>query len=295
MRVFYHKKDLADYLSSEREKGKKIGFVPTMGALHEGHLALVRTCISRKCLSVASIFINPTQFNDLHDLEVYPRTIEGDKSMLKSAGCEALFLPALEEMYPEGLPLNETPTAFANELFKKELRDFDPGRLETVLEGAFRPGHFRGVAVVVNRLFLMVRPDVAFFGQKDFQQLAIIREMVRQTKMNIEIVACPTFREPDGLAMSSRNSRLSPEQRKAAPLISKVLFEAKKDAAQGLAAEKIRQKAIETLKREPLFRLEYFELVDPSSLERVLLAKPGTIACAALKLGNVRLIDNIIL
>jgi pantoate--beta-alanine ligase len=295
MKVFSNKKELAEYLSSKRKEGNKIGFIPTMGALHEGHLSLIRACASQDFLPVASVFVNPAQFNDLKDLAGYPKTIEQDKTMLKSAGCEALFLPSIDEIYPEGLPRDKSPTEFAEELFRRELAGFNPGALETVLEGAFRPGHFRGVAVVVNRLFQIVRPEAAFFGQKDFQQLAIIKEMVRQTEMKIEIVSCPTERESDGLAMSSRNTRLSSEERKAAPLISRTLFQAKADASKGLSVQEIRQKAIAALKKEPLFELEYFELADAKTLLPVQEAKPGTVACTALKVGAVRLIDNIIL
>lgn len=259
--------------------GKKIGFVPTMGALHEGHLELLRRAGEKDDFIVSSIFVNPLQFNISTDLEKYPRMLAEDQSKLDSVGCHLLFAPTVEEMYPEEVS-----------------ESFDFGHLDKVMEGKFRPGHFNGVAVVVKRLFEIVEPDHAYFGEKDFQQLTIIREMVRMQQMPVEIVAVPTVREPDGLAMSSRNLRLSPVEREAAPFIYHMLMEAR-DQAGKLSPGILRRDITAKFSENGMFRLEYFDIVRISDLLPVQRwdESPDIIACVAAWLGNVRLIDNMIL
>jgi pantoate--beta-alanine ligase len=192
MKVLHFIKELKITLQGEQNEGKSIGFVPTMGALHEGHISLVRKSKAENDVCIVSIFVNPTQFNDKKDLEKYPRTLEKDCEMLEKEGCDYVFAPSIEEMYPE-----------------EDTRFFHLGRVAEVMEGAFRPGHFNGVAQIVSKLFDVVNPDNAYFGEKDFQQIAVIREMARQLDMKVNIVACPIVREVDGLALSSRNARLT--------------------------------------------------------------------------------------
>lgn len=277
MKIVNRIKDLKNYLAKERELNKHIGFVPTMGALHEGHLSLVKQCIEENNICIVSIFVNPTQFNDKKDLETYPRTPEKDFEMLKSAGCDYIFTPSVEEMYPE-----------------TDTRTFNFGTLAGVMEGAHRPGHFNGVAQIVSKLFYAVEPDKAYFGEKDFQQAAIIRAMVRQLHIPVEIVTCPIIREADGLAMSSRNTRLTPDQRQKAPLIAHTLKE-----STNFAPDKSVQQTIEfvvnSINKEPALRVEYFEIVDGNTLESI---KNWTdthfpVGCIAVYCGEVRLIDNI--
>ena len=205
---FTRTNELRTYLERNRAEGKSVGFVPTMGALHDGHLSLIKRSGKENDLTVCSIFVNPIQFNNPADLEKYPRMPEKDSELLKTAGCDVVFLPSTEEIYPGG----KTVTV-----------DVDFGMLDKVMEGKFRPGHFSGVAVVVKTLLDIVEPDRAYFGKKDYQQLAVIRHMVNTLHMPVEIVACETVREPDGLAMSSRNLRLTPEERERAPEIYHVL------------------------------------------------------------------------
>ena len=200
--------ELKAYLAAERQDNKQVGFVPTMGALHAGHLSLVKRCREENDVCVVSVFVNPTQFNDKHDLETYPRTLDKDCALLETAGCDYVFAPSVEEMYPE-----------------PDTRTFDFGTVSAVMEGARRPGHFNGVAQIVSKLFYAVEPNRAYFGEKDFQQIAVIRAMVKQLQIPVEIVACPIVREADGLALSSRNVRLTPEQRQKAPLIARTLKE----------------------------------------------------------------------
>ena len=280
------------YLNNLRGQHKLIGFVPTMGALHNGHISLIERAKSECNIVVSSIFVNPTQFNDLSDLNNYPRTFEADCQMLESAGCDIVFAPEVSEMYSQE----------ELELKKKHIEDqswkrdkiVEFGLLEKVMEGAHRPGHFNGVAQVVSKLFRIIKPDKAYFGQKDFQQLAIIRSMVKQLAMQIEIIACPIMREPNGLAMSSRNERLSPEQRKTASLISKTLFKIKELGFSKTVAELIAY-ATEQIKSEPQFELEYFEIADAETLQPINIFYPAQkcVACIAVKLGKVRLIDNV--
>ena len=270
---------LQNALKEERSKGLKIGFVPTMGALHQGHLSLVETAGSMCDIVVVSIFVNPTQFNDKNDLANYPRTLESDMKLLSTTRCEYIFSPAVEEVYP--VP---------------DTRVFDFGNLEAVMEGAFRPGHFNGVAQVVSRLFEIVLPDMAFFGRKDFQQMAIIRELVRQLNVPIEIVPCDIIREKDGLAMSSRNKLLLPEYRNCAPLIYQTLRDAKY-LVDLKTVQEIKEYVVNQINATQLLLVEYFEIVDDTTLMSVeSWSEAGTkVGCIAVYAGKVRLIDNIIL
>ena len=275
MRIFERKTDLNNFVSQAKAEGKSIGFVPTMGALHAGHIALVEAAVEQCDLVVASIFVNPIQFNNPDDLEKYPRTFESDRKMLEDANCDVVFYPSVEEMYP-------------NKVEEK----FDFGSLETVMEGATRPGHFNGVAVVVKRLFDLVQPDIAFFGKKDFQQLAIIKALVKQMKSDIRIVGLDTVREVDGLAMSSRNMRLSEQERETAVELSKALNYIKRnkntfDPAQ-LEAEAIRKLNVN-------FKVEYIQIVDGNTLQSInnWTQTDYPVVCVAAFLGEVRLIDNL--
>jgi pantoate--beta-alanine ligase len=283
-----------NFLKTLKDQQNIIGFVPTMGALHNGHISLIEKAKSDCNILVSSIFVNPTQFNDLNDLNNYPRTFEADCHMLESAGCDILFAPEVSEMYSkEELQLKKQN--IEDKTWTKG-KNVDFGLLEKVMEGAHRPGHFNGVAQVVSKLFRIVEPDKAYFGQKDFQQLAIIRSMVKQLAMPIEIIACPIVREQNGLAMSSRNERLTPEQRQTAALISKTLFEIKQ-LQHSKTIEELKILAVQQINTEPQFELEYFEIADADTLQPVNDFKKGQklVACIALKLGKVRLIDNIIL
>lgn len=292
-------KDLQAHLESIRKKNQSIGFVPTMGALHEGHIALVKRCLTEHNACVVSIFVNPTQFNNPEDLEKYPRTPARDARMLEEAGCHALFMPPVEEMYPflrqaqnpgQALPADQDP-----DIEKEKWKKVNLGMLDKVMEGAHRPGHFKGVIQVVSKLFDIVKPDRAYFGQKDYQQLAVIREMARQLRYPVEIVACPTVREPDGLAMSSRNVRLKPRERAVAPKIAQVLFKVKELAKSAHDISELKKFAVEELNKEKLFTLEYFEIADARSLLPAKDLSVPAVACVALKLGAVRLIDNVLL
>jgi len=266
-------------LSQYRERGEVIGFVPTMGALHEGHLSLLAACKNECTISVCSIFVNPTQFNDPKDLERYPRMPEKDCALLEKHGCDLVFMPSAQEMYP-----------------KPDTRHFDLGRLDKVLDGAHRPGHFNGVAQVVSSLFDIIKPNKAYFGLKDYQQVLIIQKMVEQLKMKVKIVACPILREPDGLAMSSRNMLLNHEERKAASLIPKIMQMAKNYAATMPLAD-LKNKLLEELKKEPLLKPDYIEFCDDKTLESVTEIKAGQkiICLAAIFSGKIRLIDNILI
>lgn len=267
---------LREIIQKEKKFGKTVGFVPTMGALHAGHISLVNKARSETDVVVCSIFVNPTQFNDPNDLQKYPRTPEQDKDMLLGAGCDILFSPSVEEMYPI-----------------KDERIFDLGGLDKIMEGAYRPGHFNGVAQIVSKLFDAVKPDRAYFGKKDFQQLAIIKYITQQLKLPIQIIACDTIRENDGLAMSSRNVRLNDDERKQAVQLSRVLFWVKENASQYTVKE-LKLKVSEMLANYELIKTEYFEIADAETLQPVDVIKHGkTMAFIAAYVGNVRLIDNI--
>lgn len=260
-----------------KAEGKTVGFVPTMGALHQGHLSLIRQSTESCDVTIASIFVNPTQFNDKEDLKRYPRMPEADAAMLEREGCNIVFMPTEQEVYP-------TP----------DTRVFEFGQLDKVMEGAFRPGHFNGVAQVVSRLFDIVRPDKAFFGLKDFQQLAVIKQMVRQLRLNISIVPCEIVREPDGLAMSSRNMLLNPQQRAAAPAIYRVLKQAKEKMTE-LSPVQLAAYATTQINADKELDVEYVEIVNADTLQPVTewSNAPEVQLCVAVKVGKIRLIDNI--
>jgi pantoate--beta-alanine ligase len=262
-----------------RRDGKRLGFVPTLGALHEGHLSLVRAA-KASCNSVAaSIFVNPTQFGPNEDLATYPRPFERDRELLEKETVDLLFAPTVEEMYPPGAVTWVT----VEELSSK-------------LDGASRPGHFRGVTTVVSKLFNIVEPDAAFFGQKDAAQVAIVRRMVRDLCLPVEIVACPIVRESDGLAMSSRNSYLDSQQRKQALILHRSLMLVKNMVDRGERnTAKLIAAAREEFSREPSVRLDYFEIVDADSLDAIKDVQQGGLVVVAAYVGKTRLIDNLVL
>ncbi|MCB0544314.1 MAG: pantoate--beta-alanine ligase [Saprospiraceae bacterium] len=279
MLIFKKAADLQAWLNGERNTGKSIGFAPTMGALHDGHLDLVRMAKKECDRAVVSIFVNPTQFNDPKDLEKYPRTPEKDATLLIGVDCDALFIPPVEEVYPPGPDLTV---------------HLDFGQLDQVMEGEFRPGHFKGMATVVNRLLDIVQPHRLYMGQKDFQQLTIVRNMLAQLHSPVELVMCPTRREADGLAMSSRNVRLSPAMRAAAPVIYQTLVWAKETFPEQ-AATAVRASATARLSEAGL-RPEYFDIVDGITLQPVERWQDSdfVVACTAAFAAEVRLIDNLI-
>jgi pantoate--beta-alanine ligase len=294
MILFTRVQELQNHLNIVRMQQKTIGFVPTMGALHQGHLALVQRSKKETDLTVCSIFVNPTQFNDLNDLKKYPRTLENDTKLLESVECDVVFAPEISDIYTnEELELKRQKIEDKN---WTEGRNVNFGTLDKVMEGAHRPGHFNGVAQVVSKLFRIIQPDKAYFGQKDFQQLAIIRSMTKQLDLPVEIVSCSIIRENDGLAMSSRNVRLSPEERKAAPLISQTLFKVKEMKENHSVAE-LKNFVKNQIAAETRMQLEYFEIADAETLQPVNTFEKGksAVACIAVKLGDVRLIDNILL
>lgn len=279
MQIFNTISETQQYLKAQQRAGKTIGFVPTMGALHDGHISLIERAKTENDLAVCSIFVNPTQFNNSEDLKKYPRTLEHDCEMLLPAGCDVVFVPSAEEIYPS-LP---------------QLK-MDFGTLETVMEGKFRPGHFNGVGIVVSKLFNIIKPEKAYFGLKDLQQVAVIRRMVQDLSFDLEIIPCPTLRETDGLAMSSRNTRLSPEARALAPQIYKVLNLAKEKLQAGASVCEMQTAVNEHFANFSAFELEYFEAADFDTLLPIeaKIADGKTALCVAAFLGGVRLIDNIV-
>lgn len=275
MKTFTKVKELREALGAVRNG--KIGFVPTMGALHEGHISLVGRA-RRECDTVVvSVFVNPTQFNDKTDLKNYPRTPEADAAMLAAAGVDFVLFPTVEEIYPE-----------------PDTRVFDFGKIDKVMEGATRPGHFNGVAQVVSRLFAIVEPDKAYFGEKDFQQIAVIRAMVRQLGLRVEIVDCPIVRDSDGLARSSRNTLLDKEHRAAAPHIYEVLSAAVGKVGEMSPAE-LSEWVTREVERNPLLKVIYFQAVDALSMQQVQSwdESERVQGCIAVQAGAIRLIDNI--
>ena len=280
MYLFKVVKELRKQLHSLQTTNRSFGFVPTMGALHEGHLSLVRRSKAENSFTICSVFVNPTQFNETSDLEKYPRYPSKDIEMLASVGCDILFLPRLEEVYPKGKYHNPS---------------FSFGRLDSRLEGAHRPGHFAGVAQVVHRLLQILEPTRLYLGQKDYQQWLIVKELIRQASLPVEAVMCPIIREKSGLAMSSRNQRLSPKQRKEAAILYKTLQGAK-EKIKKMPPAAIQKWALKQLEI-PGFRPEYFEIVDAQNLQPVTSIDPNQniIACAALWADDVRLIDNLLL
>jgi pantoate--beta-alanine ligase len=280
MQIFREIAPLKTFLVEKRRLGQTVGFVPTMGALHEGHLSLIQACKSDNSVTVCSIFVNPTQFNNSIDLEKYPRTPEKDIAMMEQAGCDALFFP-------------DTPVMYEVE---STLR-LDFGNLDQVMEGRFRPGHFSGVALVVSKLFHIVEPDLAYFGQKDWQQFAIIRQLVRELKFNVKLKSVPTLREPDGLAMSSRNMRLTPAQRKKAGLLYQALVHASDQLKKGSTIEAVKLEVQRELEKDPEIKLEYFETANSENLKLLNRVEESAspILCIAAFVGEVRLIDNMFL
>jgi len=278
MKVFTGIKAIQKEVRKARINGLSIGFVPTMGALHEGHLSLLGHSLNETDISICSIFVNPIQFNNKQDLEKYPRTLEDDCKKLENAGCNIVFAPSVDEMYPEGEV--------------KENYDFGP--LERVMEGEHRPGHFNGVAVVVKRLFEICMPHKAYFGEKDFQQLMIIKALVSQENMPLEVIGCPIIRERDGLAISSRNVRLSKAERDIAPEIYKSLHYIRRQQGKGTVQE-VLQMAKDKLDDMPGMEVEYIQVSDESTLKPVNNwdESDNMRVFAAVFLGNVRLIDNI--
>ena len=269
--------ELKSALDEFRNEGKSIGFVPTMGALHAGHASLVERSVKENDVTVVSVFVNPTQFNDKNDLKNYPRTLAADCELLEGLGTTIVFAPAVEEMYPE-----------------EDTRRFSFAPLDTVMEGSCRPGHFNGVAQIVSKLFYAVEPERAYFGEKDFQQLAIIREMVRQLALPVQIVGCPIVREEDGLAMSSRNTLLSEDERERALTISSTLF-ASADFAQVNSLAATKAFVEDMINDTEGLELEYYRIVDGNTLQEIEEWGDSdyVVGCIALFCGKIRLIDNI--
>lgn len=277
MIIIHTKDELRAELNNYRAAGKSIGLVPTMGALHQGHASLVERAVAENDVVVVSIFVNPTQFNDKNDLKNYPRTLEADCALLEKVGASVAFAPSVEEMYPE-----------------PDTREFSFAPLDTVMEGACRPGHFNGVAQIVSKLFYAVEPDRAYFGEKDFQQLAIIRKMVSDLGFKLQIVGCPIVREADGLAMSSRNTLLSAEERERALTISRTLF-ASLDFAKDNSLAATKAFVENAINETPGLELEYYQIVDGDTLQEVgeWSNTNYAVGCIALFCGKIRLIDNI--
>ncbi len=279
MQIIRTASELIEFSAHEKGNGRSIGFVPTMGALHAGHLSLVERAVADNDIAVVSVFVNPTQFNNPADLASYPRDEESDFRLLAKAGVAAVFAPSVEDMYPEG---------------QQRDHDFELGTAAEVMEGKFRPGHFQGVAQVVSRLFALVRPDRAYFGEKDFQQIAVIRNMVESEHIDVDIVACPIKRADDGLALSSRNALLTPEQRKIAPKIHAALA----DSVAFAASHSVKETHDETVARINAvdgLEVEYYEIVDARTLLPVeeWSESPWIVGCITVYCGKVRLIDNI--
>lgn len=275
METITNSEELRRALGSRNRSG--IGFVPTMGALHAGHRSLVERA-RRECATVVvSVFVNPTQFNDKTDLKNYPRTPEADLRLLEEVGADYVFMPSVEEVYPE-----------------PDTRTFDFGMIDKVMEGATRPGHFNGVAQVVSRLFDLVKPAKAYFGEKDFQQIAVIREMVRQLRIPVEIIPCPIVRGEDGLALSSRNTLLDTDHRTAAPYIYKVLKAAVEKSHQ-TTPDQLAAWVTAQVERNPLLKVIYFQVVDAATMQQVRTweESPAIQGCIAVQAGDIRLIDNI--
>lgn len=278
MKIIRTVKELKEAVSALKSEGKSVGLVPTMGALHDGHISLVERARTGNDAVVVSVFVNPTQFNNPDDLRTYPRTEDADCHRLEKAGVDIAFIPSVEEMYPE-----------------PDTRVFDLGPVAAVMEGAMRPGHFNGVAQVVSRLFSMVNPDRAYFGEKDFQQIAVIRRMVELEKFPIEIVACPIKRESDGLALSSRNVRLSAHQREVAPNIHRVMTESTGWKASGASLADVKRRVIDEINAYPEMEVEYYEIVNAADMQPVAEWSDcdEAVGCITVYLGDVRLIDNI--
>lgn len=273
------KEQLAEIKRQAIILGKTIGFVPTMGALHQGHLSLISKSRAENDITICSVYVNPTQFNNSNDFSRYPRDVEKDAEMLREVGCDYVFTPSDSEMYPDKMSLN-----------------ISFGHLETVMEGKFRPGHFNGVGVVVAKLFNLVKPNRAYFGQKDLQQTIIIKKLVETLLFDVELIICDTLREQDGLAMSSRNTLLTLDERKVASILFQALNKAKTLYLEGEKIPEIVEKATLVINNNPSFKLEYFEIVDLETLLPILenTKKTPIAICIACFLGQVRLIDNFV-
>jgi len=278
MQIFKTKQDLHAFLTTVRAQNKQIGFVPTMGALHQGHLSLIKKAAKKNDLVVVSIFVNPTQFDNPEDLKKYPKTIENDISLLKSVNCDVLFIPSVDEIYD------------GNTIAKS----FSFDGLEHQMEGKFREGHFDGVGTIVKTLFEIVKPTKAYFGEKDFQQLQIIKKMVKKEQLPVKIKGCKIFREKEGLAMSSRNTRLTKEYKEAAPFIYKTLKKVKKKFGT-INAKELTEWVYQQFEEHPLLELEYFTIADEKTLETVseIHPKKKYRAFIAVFAGDIRLIDNL--
>ncbi len=278
MKVLRTVGDLRQAMEAHRKAGQTIGLVPTMGALHAGHISLMNRARNDNDIVVASVFVNPTQFNNATDLQTYPRTEEADCAKMEAVGVDYAFIPSVEEIYPE-----------------PDTRVFDLGPVAEVMEGAMRPGHFNGVAQIVSKLFSFVRPTRAYFGEKDFQQIAVIRRMAQIEGFDFEIIACPIVREADGLALSSRNVRLTPEQRAEAPAIHRILAESVGMAPSKSVAE-VKQWVKESIDAQPFMTTEYYEIVNPLTMQPTdqwLTPDGEAVGCVTVYCGDVRLIDNI--
>lgn len=278
MKVFTTQKELKRYLNTLSPSANQIGLVPTMGALHIGHLSLIEESKKHNHFTVASIFVNPTQFDKKEDLEKYPRTLDRDLDLLKEKGCDAVFTPSIEDIYPHDVSSQK----------------FDFDGLENEMEGKFRSGHFDGVGTIVKALFEIVQPSRAYFGEKDFQQLQVIRKMVEKYHLPVMVIGCPIFREPHGLAMSSRNERLTSEQRKEASIIFHVL-NAVKEKLPMVALNEINQWVHQQFKDHPLFKLEYFTIADENTLQTAsqIRSEKSYRAFIAVYANSIRLIDNL--
>lgn len=279
MLLLKKKEDLIHWLDKQRSEGRSIGFVPTMGALHAGHISLIDISNKSTEITVCSIFVNPTQFNDPRDFQKYPITIENDILLLEQAGADVLYLPEVPDIYPDGT---------------KSLEKYDLGRLESLLEGAFRPGHFQGVCQVMRRLLEAVRPDQLFMGRKDYQQCMVVHRLLEIMGLPTRLVPCPIVREKDGLAMSSRNMRLSPEQRQTATTIYRTLTGLKEGWHEGKSPRELISTATSLLE-ERGFRVDYVSIADPLTLEPVSGHEAPAVALVAAFLGGIRLIDNMML
>ncbi len=281
MHKFHTKQELQKFIAKEKKNGKNVGFVPTMGALHKGHLSLITESLAKNELVVCSIFVNPTQFNNQEDLDKYPRVEEQDLLILKNAGCHAVFLPKTEEMYTETVVSDR----------------FNFGELGLYMEGKHRPGHFEGMATIVKKLLEIVQPKNAYFGEKDFQQLLIIKKLVEQESIPVNIVGCPIVREVDGLAMSSRNMRLSANERQEAPAIYQALLQIKERATQNKDFNRTIAKAIETINSHPRLAVEYLEICNAQTLKPISNWDEckSVRAFVSVFIGQVKVIDNILL
>ena len=279
IKVFYKIVDLQNQLFEDRKQGKEIGFVPTMGALHEGHASLVRRSVKENGITVVSVFVNPTQFNDKNDLKNYPRTLEADCELLEKCGADYVLAPSVEEMYPE-----------------PDTRQFEYPPVSTVMEGAHRPGHFNGVCQVVSRLFYIVKPTRAYFGEKDWQQIAVVKAMVRHLGISVQIVECEIVRDEDGLAKSSRNTLLSADERAIAPNIYKAL-KASVKSAENHTLKETHDKVVDDINKVDGLDMEYFSIVDGNTLQDIenWEDSPYVVGCITVYCGKtpIRLIDHI--